>query len=88
MEITMAIPKLNRVPKRMYSVSFRSLDSLRSPNLKTDFAANKKPTASQRLAKMNTKTKDRSNIPIYLPALSNESSAASPMRSDHGISTF
>ncbi len=87
-EITIAIPKLKSVPNRIYSVGFRSLDSLRSPNLNTDFAAKKKPTASHRLANINIKTKDRSNIPIYLPALSNESSAASPMRSDHGISTF
>jgi len=88
MESNIAIPKLNSVPNRIYSVSFRSLDSLRSPNRNTDFAANKKPTASHRFAKINTKTNDRSNIPMYFPALSYESSSASPMRSDQGISTF
>ena len=43
----MAIPKLNSVPIRMYSVSLISWFLVKSPNLKTDFAANKKPTPSQ-----------------------------------------
>lgn len=87
-DITMAIPKLKSVPNKMYSVSFRSLDSFKSPNLNTDFAANKNPTASHLLDTINIKTKDRSNIPIHFPALSSESSSASPMRSDQGISVF
>lgn len=39
-DINIAIPKLKRVPNRIYSVNFRSLDSFKSPNLKTDFAGN------------------------------------------------
>ena len=42
-----AKPKLNKVPIKMYSVSFLSFDDVKSPNLKTDFAANKNPIASQ-----------------------------------------
>ena len=53
----MAMPKLMSVPIKMYSVSFRCLDSFKSPNLKTDFAVIKKPTASQWLNMMKIKTK-------------------------------
>ena len=86
--MTTALPMLKIVLKSMNPVSLRSLDSFKSPNLRADFETNINPTASQRFAKTNTKTKERSNMPMYLPALSNESSSASPMRSDHGISTF
>ena len=68
----MAMPKLMSVPIKMYSVSFRCLDFFKSPNLKTDFAVIKKPTASQWLNMMKIKTKIRSKIPIYLPASSND----------------
>lgn len=77
--MTTALPMLKIVLKSMYPVSLRSLDSLRSPNLNTDFAANKNPTASQRFAKTNTKTNERSNMPMYLPALSYQSISASPL---------
>ena len=42
-----AIPKLNKVPIKIYSVNFLSFDDVKSPNLKTDFAASRKPIASQ-----------------------------------------
>lgn len=84
--MTTALPMLKIVLKSMNPVSFRSFDSFKSPNLKTDFETNINPAASQRFAK--TKTKDRSNIPMYLPVLSNESSYASPLRFDQGISVF
>lgn len=69
----MAIPKLMSVPISMYSVSFLCLDSFKSPNLKTDLAVIKKPTASQWLNMMKIKTKIRSKMPIYLPASSRDS---------------
>ncbi len=84
--MTTAIPMLMIVLKSMNPVSFRSFDSFKSPNLRTDFETNINPAASQRLAK--TKTKERSNMPMFIPALSNESSYASPLRSDQGISVF
>ena len=65
---SMAVPKLSKVPIRMYSVSFRSFDFFKSPNLKTDFAASKKPTASQCPVAIKEKTNSRSRVPIYLPA--------------------
>ena len=68
----MAIPKLMSVPIKMYSVSFLCLDSFKSPNLKTDFAVIKKPTASQWLNIMKIKTRIRSKIPIYFPASSKD----------------
>lgn len=70
--IKIAIPKLRRVPIKIYSVSFLSLDSLRSPNLITDFAANKNPIASHLPNITNVKTKSLSKIPMYLPALSKD----------------
>ena len=69
----MAMPKLMSVPIKMYSVSFLCFDSFKSPNLKTDFAVIKKPTASQWLNMMKIKTKIRSKIPIYFPASSSDS---------------
>ncbi len=45
--VATAMPKLNNVPIKIYSVNFRPLDSFRSPKRKTDFAANKKPMPSQ-----------------------------------------
>ena len=61
----------------MYSVSFLSFDSFKSPKRNTDLAANKKPIPSQLpvITKMNTKM--RSNMPMYLPALFNDSSSSS-----------
>ena len=64
----MAMPKLISVPIRMYSVSFLSFEAVKSPNLKTDFAVIKNPTASQWSVTMKIKTRRRSNIPMYLPA--------------------
>src|SRR5690554_5884729 len=68
-----------RVPIKIYSVSFRSLDSFKSPNRNTDLAAIKKPMASQLSVIMKTKTNNRSKIPIYLPAFSRDSSELSPI---------
>ena len=70
----MAIPKLISVPIKIYSVSFLSFALERSPNLKTDLAAISKPIALHWFNRMKANTKSRSNTPIYLPALSNESS--------------
>ena len=64
----MAMPKLKSVPINMYSVSFRSLEAVKSPNLNTDFAVIKNPTASQWSTRIKIKTNSRSNIPIYFPA--------------------
>lgn len=63
-----AIPKLIKVPIKIYSVNFRCLDSFKSPNLNTDLAVIKKPTASQWSAIMKIKTNSRSKIPMYFPA--------------------
>lgn len=64
----MAIPKLSNVPIKIYSVSLTSWLLVRSPNRKTDLAANKKPTPSQWLSTMKTKTRILSIMPMYLPA--------------------
>ena len=56
----MAIPKLNNVPIKMYSVGFLSCDSFKSPNRNTDLAANKKPIPSQLPVTTKIKTKRRS----------------------------
>ena len=64
----MAMPKLIKVPINIYSVSFRSLVEVKSPNLNTDLAVIKKPTASQCPTMMNINTNRRSKIPIYFPA--------------------
>ena len=69
-----AIPKLNNVPMRMYSVSFLSFESFKSPKRNTDLAANRKPIASQCLVSINVKTNNLSNMPMYLPALLSDSS--------------
>ncbi len=60
----MAIPKLIKVPINTYSVSLRSFAADKSPNLKTDFAVIKNPTASHWSKIMKIKTNNRSNMPI------------------------
>lgn len=52
---------------------FSTFDSFKSPNLKTDFAANRKPIPCQLPVIINTKTNKRSNMPMYLPALGSDS---------------
>lgn len=66
--IKMAIPKLNKAPINIYSVSSILLLSFKSLNLKTDFAAIKKLITSQRPKMMKAKTKKCSIIPMYMPA--------------------
>lgn len=63
----MAIPKLKKVPIIIYSVSFISLFSFKSPNLKIDFAASKKPIPSQKDITTKLNINKRSKTPIYLP---------------------
>ena len=65
----MAQPKLKKVPIKTYSVKCLSFALFKSPNLKIDFAANKKPIPSQKLATTKPKINNRSKIPMYLPAL-------------------
>ena len=67
--INMAIVKLANVPMSTYSVIFISLALFSSPNLKTDFAANKKPMPSILSVKMKVRISIRSRYPIHLPAL-------------------
>ena len=70
--MSMAMPKLIKVSIRIYSVSLRSLEADNSPNLNTDLAVIKKPTASQWPATRKIKTKRRSKMPIYFPASFND----------------
>ena len=67
-----AIPKLNKVSIKIYSVSFLSLDDVKSSSLKKDFTAKKKPRASQRFVTTKAKINKRSKTPIYRPALARE----------------
>lgn len=83
-----AKPKLIKVPIRIYSVSFLPIALERSLNINTDFAAISNPIALYWFNRMNPKTKRRSNIPIYLPAFSNESSDLSSSIFHLHIMTF
>lgn len=67
--INMAIVKLANVPMSTYSVIFISLALFSSPNLKTDFAANKKPIPSMLSVNMKVRISILSKYPIHLPAL-------------------
>ena len=67
-----AIPKLNRVPIRTYSVSLRFLPSVKSPNLNTDLAVMRNPMADQVLSKIKVNTNKRSRIPMIFPAPASE----------------
>lgn len=69
--INIAIVKLANVPMSTYSVIFMSLALFSSPNLKTDFAANKNPMPSILSVNMNVKINILSRYPIHLPALGN-----------------
>ena len=67
--INMAIVKLANVPMSTYSVILMSLALFSSPNLKTDFAANKNPIPSILSVNMNVRISILSRYPIHLPAL-------------------
>lgn len=60
--------KLVKVPISTYSVVFMSCALFNSPNLNTDFAANKKPIPSMLSVKINVSINMRSKYPIHLPA--------------------
>src|SRR5690606_9243838 len=65
--------KLIKVPSRIYSVSFLSLEFVRSPNLKIDLAANKYPIPSKKFTQIKITIQIRSRIQIYFPASFRES---------------
>lgn len=64
----MDIEKLSNVPTNTYSVLFLSLEFVKSPKRKIDFAANIKPIGSYLPNMVKVRIKIRSIIPIHLPA--------------------